>query len=135
MTMSDPIADMLARIRNAQMALHAYVLVPASKVKKAIAQILVDEGYIQKFDVIESGPQPTLRLWLRYYEEDKEKKPVITGLRRVSKPGRRVYRGKDEIPWVLSGIGVAIVSTSRGLLTDRQARRFGLGGEILCEVW
>jgi small subunit ribosomal protein S8 len=135
MTMSDPIADMLARIRNAQMALHAYVLVPASNVKKAIAQILVEEGYIQKFDVIESGPQPALRLWLRYYEEGKEKKPIISGLRRVSKPGRRIYRGKDEIPWVLSGIGVAIVSTSRGLLTDRQARRFGLGGEILCEVW
>ena len=135
MTMSDPIADMLTRIRNAQMALHAYVLIPSSKVKRAIAQILVDEGYIERFDVIGSGPQPTLRLWLRYYDEGKTKKPVITGLRRVSKPGRRIYRGKDEIPWVLSGIGVAIVSTSRGVLTDRQARRLGLGGEILCEVW
>ncbi|NOZ04923.1 MAG: 30S ribosomal protein S8 [Chloroflexi bacterium] len=132
MTMSDPIADMLTRIRNAQMAQHAYVLVPSSKIKRAIAKILVDEGYIKQVETVESKPQAMLRLWIKY---DAEKIPVITGLRRVSKPGRRTYRGKGNIPWVLSGMGIAIVSTSRGLLTDRQARRLGVGGEVICEIW
>ncbi len=132
MTMSDPIADMLTRIRNAQMAQHAYVLVPSSKIKKAIAKILVDEGYVKQVENVESKPQSMLRLWIKY---DAEKRPVITGLRRVSKPGRRTYQGKGNIPWVLSGMGIAIVSTSRGLLTDRQARRLGVGGEVICEVW
>jgi len=132
MTMSDPIADMLTRIRNAQMAQHAYVLVPSSKIKKAIAKILVDEGYVKQVETVESKPQTMLRLWIKY---DDERRPVITGLRRVSKPGRRTYRGKGNIPWVLSGMGIAIVSTSRGLLTDRQARRLGVGGEVVCEIW
>lgn len=135
MTLSDPIADMLTRIRNAQTALHAYVPVPSSNVKRAIAQILVDEGYVRRVDTIKTSPQPTLRLWLKYYVEGKEKRPVISGLKRVSKPGRRVYKRKMEIPWVLSGMGVAIVSTSRGVVTDRNARQLGLGGEILCEIW
>ncbi len=132
MTMSDPIADMLTRIRNGQMAQHAYVLVPSSKIKKAIAKILVDEGYVRQVDTVESKPQAMLRLWIKY---DADKNPVITGLRRVSKPGRRTYKGKGNIPWVLSGMGISIVSSSRGLLTDRQARRLGVGGEIICEVW
>jgi len=132
MTMSDPIADMLTRIRNAQMARHAYVLVPASNTKQAIAQILVDEGYVGRLQVIEHKPQAVLRLWLKYAEDNT---PVISGLKRVSKPGRRIYRGKKDIPWVLSGMGIAIVSTSRGLLSDRKARRLGVGGEVLCEIW
>lgn len=130
--MTDPIADMLTRIRNALMRRKQYVLVPSSKMNRAIAQILVDEGYIERFDVLDQKPRPILRLWLKY---DKNKKPVITGLKRVSKPGRRIYAGKDEIPWVLSGIGIAILSTSRGVMTDRQARRLGIGGEVICFVW
>jgi small subunit ribosomal protein S8 len=132
MAINDPIADMLTRIRNAIMMKHQYVLVPASKIKKAIAQILVDEGYAERVEEIEDGPRTQLRIWLKY---DQARKPVITNLRRVSKPGRRVYKGKDEIPWVLSGVGVAILSTSRGVLTDRQARRQGVGGEVLCYIW
>ncbi len=130
--MTDPIADMLTRIRNALMRRKQYVLVPSSKMNRAIAQILVDEGYIERVDVLKQKPRPMLRLWLKY---DKDKKPVITGLKRVSKPGRRIYVGKDEIPWVLSGIGIAILTTSRGVMTDRQARRLGVGGEVICYVW
>ncbi len=130
--MTDPIADMLTRIRNALMRRKQYVLVPSSKMNRAIAQILVDEGYIKRVDVLKQKPRPMLRLWLKY---DKDKKPVITGLKRVSKPGRRIYVGKDEIPWVLSGIGIAILTTSRGVMTDRQARRLGVGGEVICYVW
>ncbi|GAP61897.1 MAG: 30S ribosomal protein S8 [Ardenticatenia bacterium] len=132
MTVTDPIADMLTRIRNAQMARHRYVDVPTSKMKHAIAQILADEGYIERVEVIEAKPRNLLRLWLKY---DENKKPAITNLKRVSKPGRRIYAGKREIPWVLSGIGIAILSTSRGIMTDRQARRLGVGGEVLCYVW
>nr|WP_290667312.1 30S ribosomal protein S8 [Ardenticatena sp.] len=132
MTVTDPIADMLTRIRNAQMARHRYVDVPTSKMKQAIAQILADEGYIERVEVIEAKPRNLLRLWLKY---DENKKPAITNLKRVSKPGRRIYAGKREIPWVLSGIGIAILSTSRGIMTDRQARRLGVGGEVLCYVW
>jgi small subunit ribosomal protein S8 len=132
MSVNDPIGDMLTRIRNAQLMKHQYVLVPASKIKKSIAEILVAEGYVEKYDEIDAQPRPQLRLWLKY---DRERKPVITNLRRVSKPGRRIYKGKDEIPWVLSGVGIAILSTSHGLMTDRQARRQGVGGEVLCYVW
>jgi len=129
---NDPIADMLTRIRNAIMMKHQYVLVPSSKIKQAIAQILVDEGFVERVEEIEDGSHRQLRIWLKY---DQNRKPVITNLRRVSKPGRRIYRGKDEIPWVLSGVGVAILSTSRGVMSDRQARRRGVGGEVLCYVW
>ncbi|HEX8681364.1 MAG TPA: 30S ribosomal protein S8 [Ardenticatenaceae bacterium] len=133
MTISDPIGDMLARVRNAQMAKHAYVVMPHSNVKRAIADLLLSEGYVAKVDEVQSGEgHPQLRVHLKY---DEERKPIITDLKRVSKPGRRVYKGKDEIPWVLSGVGVAILSTSRGVVTDRQARRMGVGGEVLCYIW
>ncbi|MDQ7030226.1 MAG: 30S ribosomal protein S8 [Ardenticatenia bacterium] len=130
--MTDPIADMLTRIRNALMVRKQYALVPSSKMKKAIAEILVKEGYIERFDVLDQKPRPMLRLWLKY---DRNQKPIITGLKRVSKPGRRIYVGKEEIPWVLSGIGIAILTTSKGIMTDRQARRLGIGGEVICYVW
>ncbi|MDQ4075293.1 MAG: 30S ribosomal protein S8 [Chloroflexota bacterium] len=132
MTTSDPIADMLTRIRNALMARHAYVVMPSSRIKKAIADLLVSEGYVERVEEIPNGAQRQLRIDLKY---DAERNPIITNLKRVSTPGRRVYKGKDEIPWVLSGVGVAILSTSRGLMTDRQARRVGVGGEVLCYVW
>jgi small subunit ribosomal protein S8 len=133
MTVSDPIGDMITRIRNAQMAKHSYLVMPSSRIKKAIAELLVHEGYVGKIEEISTDDaQPQLRINLKY---DDTRKPVITNLKRVSKPGRRIYKGKDEIPWVLSGIGVAILSTSRGVVTDRQARRMGVGGEVLCYVW
>jgi small subunit ribosomal protein S8 len=132
MAHSDPIADMLTRIRNALMAGHAYVVMPASNIKKAVADLLVQEGYVKSAEVIEAEPHPQLRVNLKY---DEERKPVITKLERVSKPGRRIYKGKDEIPWVLSGVGIAILSTSKGVVTDRQARRMGVGGEVLCYIW
>lgn len=132
MTVTDPIGDMLARIRNAMLAKHAYVVMPSSKIKKAIADLLVSEGYVKRSEVIQDGAHQQLRIDLKY---DAQRKPLITDLKRVSKPGRRIYKGKDEIPWVLSGVGVAILSTSRGVMTDRQARRQGVGGEVLCYVW
>lgn len=132
MPTSDPIADMLTRMRNALLRRRAFVLVPSSKLKVAIARILHQEGYIQGFEVTTDRPQPMLRLWLKY---DEQRRPVVTGLRRVSKPGRRVYRGRRDLPWVLSGIGVAIVSTPQGVMTAREARRLGVGGEVLCYVW
>ncbi len=132
MAVNDPIGDMLTRIRNAVMMKHQYVVIPASKLKRSIADILVDEGYIEKVEEIGEGVERQLRLRLKY---DQDRKPIITNLRRVSKPGRRIYRAKDEIPWVLSGVGVAILSTSRGVMSDRQARRQGVGGELLCLVW
>ena len=132
MTLSDPIGDMLARIRNAQMAKHAYVVMPASRVKKAIAEVLEHEGYVSKVEALEDGSRSQLRIQLKY---DEQRKPIITTLKRVSKPGRRIYKGKDEIPWVLSGVGIAVLSTSRGIMPDRQARRAGVGGEVLCYVW
>ncbi|MGH2543637.1 MAG: 30S ribosomal protein S8 [Ardenticatenaceae bacterium] len=132
MSVSDPIADMLTRIRNALMAKHAYVVMPSSRIKKGIAELLASEGYVGPVEEIEGDVYPQLRVQLKY---DEKRKPVITNLKRVSKPGRRIYKGKDDIPWVLSGVGVAILSTSRGLMTDRQARRVGVGGEILCYVW
>jgi len=128
MTMTDPIADMLTRIRNAIMA-------GGSKMKLAIARILKDEGFIENYDVTKDHPQPMIRIWLKYAGDRKDRRSAITGLRRVSKPGRRVYTGKKGIPWVLSGLGIAVLSTSRGVMTGKQARRLGVGGEVLCHIW
>jgi len=130
MSMSDPISDMLTRIRNAQTVGHAEVSMPASRLKSAIAKVLKDEGYIEDFAVRDEGPKRELRIGLKYYAG----RPVIERLERVSKPGLRVYRGRDDIPRVMNGLGVAIVSTSRGVMTDRKARADGVGGEILCIV-
>ena len=132
MQITDPVADMLTRIRNANSAKHESVDVPASNLKKAIAQILLDEGYIKSFQVIEDGTQGVIRIALKYLP-GKEK--VITGLRRVSKPGLRVYAGADELPRVLKGLGIAIISTSKGVMTDRAARANHVGGEGLAFVW
>ena len=133
--MTDPVADMLTRIRNAILAGHSSVVIPSSKLKLAVARILRDEGFIQNYDVIPDRRQPKVRVWLKYLGERRERKCVISGIKRVSKPGCRVYVGKTEIPWVLSGIGIAILSTPKGLATDRQARRMGVGGEVMCYVW
>ena len=132
MQITDPIADMLTRIRNAGNARHASVDVPASKMKKAIAQILLDEGYIKSYEVVEDGTQGVIRIQLKYLA-GKEK--VISGLRRVSKPGLRVYAGADELPRVLKGLGIAIISTSKGVMTDKAARANHVGGEVLAFVW
>ncbi|HEX9396158.1 MAG TPA: 30S ribosomal protein S8 [Burkholderiales bacterium] len=130
MSMSDPIADMLTRIRNAQMVGHTEVAMPASRLKASIAQVLKDEGYIEDFALRESGPRKELRIGLKYYAG----RPVIERLERISKPGLRVYRGHGDIPRVMNGLGVAILSTSRGVMTDRKARADGVGGEVLCIV-
>ena len=130
MSMSDPIADMLTRIRNAQRVEKAEVTMPASKLKAAIAQVLKDEGYIDGFQVVDRDGKPELRIGLKYYAG----RPVIERLERVSRPGLRIYRGRDAIPQVMNGLGVAIVSTSRGVMTDRKARSQGVGGEVLCYV-
>ena len=130
MSMSDPIADMLTRIRNAQMSEKVSVAMPASKVKAAIARVLKDEGYIDDFAVRPNEGKPQLEISLKYYGG----KPVIEKLERVSRPGLRIYRGKDEIPNVMNGLGIAIVSTSHGVMTDRKARGLGVGGEVLCIV-
>ena len=130
MSMSDPVADMLTRIRNAQRSEKPLVAMPASKVKSAIAQVLKDEGYIEDFAVRELEGKPTLEIGLKYYAG----KPVIEKIERVSRPGLRIYRPKDELPKVMNGLGVAIVSTSRGVMTDRKARGLGVGGEVLCVV-
>ena len=132
MQITDPVADMLTRIRNANSAKHDTLDVPASNLKKAIAQILLDEGYIKSFQVIEDGTQGVIRITLKYLP-GKEK--VISGLRRVSKPGLRVYAGADELPRVLKGLGIAIISTSKGVMTDRAARANHVGGEVLAFVW
>ena len=133
MTMSDPIADMLTRIRNANTAKHDTVDVPASKMKLAIAQILLDEGYIKKFEVIEDGAFKTIHITLKYGADKNEK--IITGLKRISKPGLRIYAGKDELPKVLGGLGIAIISTNQGVITDKEARRLQVGGEVLDFIW
>ena len=130
MSMSDPIADMLIRIRNAQLVGHTEVVMPASKLKASIAQVLKDEGYIEDFALRDEGVKKELRIGLKYYAG----RPVIERLERVSKPGLRVYRGRNDIPRVLNGLGVAILSTSRGVMTDRKARADGVGGEVLCIV-
>ena len=133
MTMSDPIADMLTRIRNANTAKHDTVDVPASKMKVAIADILVNEGYIVKYDIVEDGNFNTIRITLKYGKDKNEK--IITGLKRISKPGLRVYAGKGEIPKVLGGLGIAILSTNQGVVTDKEARKLAVGGEVLAYVW
>ncbi len=132
MQMSDPIADMLTRLRNAAMARHAVVTMPSSKMKEAIAAILVREGFVQNYEVMADGAKKVLRLQLKYTSE---RQPVLTGLKRVSRPGRRVYSGRDEIPLVLSGMGIAIMSTPKGVMTGKEARRQGVGGEVLAFVW
>jgi small subunit ribosomal protein S8 len=130
MSMTDPIADMLTRIRNAQLAEKATVQMPTSKVKVAIAKVLKDEGYIEGFAVVREETRPQLEIALKYYAG----RPVIEKIERVSKPGLRIYKGKDDIPRVMNGLGIAIVSTSRGLMTDRKARATGVGGEVICIV-
>ena len=130
MSMTDPIADMLTRIRNAQMVGHAETVMPASRLKASIAKVLKDEGYIDDFAVRDGGPKKELAIALKYYAG----RPVIERIERVSKPGLRIYRGKDEIPRVMNGLGIAIVSTSRGVMTDRKARATGVGGEVICIV-
>lgn len=132
MSMSDPIADLLTRIRNANERRHEYLVVPASNIKVAILEVMKDEGYIEGFEVLDDGPRSLIRVDLRY---DKGRKPVISHLERVSKPGRRVYAKKRDIPWVLSGIGLAILTTPKGVMSGKQARRENVGGEVLCYVW
>ena len=132
MQITDPIADMLTRIRNANNAKHDTVDVPASNLKKAIAQILLDEGYIKSFELVDNGNQGIIRITLKYQAK---KQQVISGLRRVSKPGLRVYAGAEELPRVLKGLGIAIVSTSKGVMTDKKARALHIGGEVLAFVW
>lgn len=132
MTTSDPIADMLARVRNAIMVGHSHVVMPSSKMKVEIARVLKEEGYIRNYEVIHDGPRSTLRVWLKYTDD---KESAITGLTRVSRPGRREYRGRRDVPWVMSGLGIAILSTPLGVMTDQQARRSRVGGEVLCQIW
>ena len=132
MTMTDPIADMLARIRNASTAFHDEVDIPASKIKENIARILADEGFVDGFELANGDGHPTIKIRLRYTDE---RERVISGIRRISKPGRRVYRGASDLPRVLGGLGVAIISTSQGVMTDKQARQARVGGEILAYVW
>ena len=134
---NDPIADMLTRIRNAMMAGHAEVAMPSSNIKKEIARILKEEGFIEDFSVNEGekASQNTLQIKIKYAGERRSRKPVITGIERVSRPGRRVYTRHDEIPWVLSGMGISILSTPKGVMTGQRARQEGVGGEILCKVW
>ena len=133
MTMSDPIADMLTRIRNANTAKHDTVDVPVSKMKLAIADILVKEGYISKYEIVEDGNFKNIHITLKYGADKNEK--IITGLKRISKPGLRVYAGKDELPRVLGGLGIAILSTNQGVITDKEARRLQVGGEVLAFIW
>ena len=130
MSMSDPIADMLTRIRNAQLAEKLSVAMPSSRVKASIAQVLKDEGYIEEFKVRDDDGKPTLEIALKYYAGE----PVIEKIERVSRPGLRIYKGRDEIPKIMNGLGIAIVSTSKGVMTDRKARATGIGGEVLCIV-
>lgn len=132
MVMTDPIADMLTRIRNANVVRHETVDIPASNIKKAIAKIMLEEGFIKNVEELTDGSVPVLRVTMKYGQN---KERVITGLKRISKPGLRVYVGKEDLPKVLGGLGIAIVSTSKGIMTDKQARREGLGGEVLCYIW
>ena len=134
LTTNDPIADMLTRIRNANTAKHDTVEIPASKMKLAIAGILLDEGYIRKYELVDAGKDfKNIKIELKYNENKKEK--VLTGIKRISKPGLRIYAGKDELPRVLGGLGVAIISTNKGVVTDKKARELGVGGEVLAFVW
>lgn len=133
MTMSDPIADMLTRIRNANTAKHDTVDIPSSKMKLAIADILVDEGYVAKYDLVDNGNFKDIRITLKYGKDKNEK--IIAGIKRISKPGLRVYAGKEDMPKVLGGLGIAIVSTNKGVMTDKKARELNVGGEVLAFVW
>jgi small subunit ribosomal protein S8 len=137
MSIIDPIGDMLTRIRNAVLAGHTTVALPSSKIKVSIAKIMKEEGYVSGYEVVDgkTAGQKMLRIRLKYVGERRERRPVISGLERVSRPGRRVYTGKQEIPWVLSGLGVAILSTPKGVMTGQRARQLGVGGEVLCKVW
>ncbi|HHH82597.1 MAG TPA: 30S ribosomal protein S8 [Chloroflexi bacterium] len=137
MSVSDPIADLLTRIRNAIMAGQQTVTVPSSKLKLAIVQILKEEGFIEAFEEVQldGKPHKMIRIRLKYVGQRRDRRPVISGLRRVSRPGRRVYVGRQEIPWVQSGLGVAILTTPKGVMTGTRARQLGVGGELLCEVW
>ncbi len=137
MNLTDPISDMLTRIRNAVMAGHTTVAIPSSRIKADIAKILQDEGYISGYEVVDGKVvgSKILRISLKYVGERRERRPVISGLERVSRPGRRVYTNKQEIPWVLSGLGIAILSTPKGVMTGQRARQLGVGGEILCKIW
>ena len=137
MSVNDPIADMLTRIRNGVIGSQSVVAMPHSKVKAEIARILKEEGFIEGYEVVE-GDKPgmiTLRIKIKYVGERREKTPVITGLERISRPGRRVYSKKQDIPWVLAGMGIAILSTPKGVMTGQRARQLGIGGEVLCKVW
>lgn len=135
MTMSDPVADMLTRMRNALDRQHQAVSMPHSSLKEAVAEVLKHEGYIEDYQVVPQSPQAILRINLKYVGDRRTRKPIITAIERVSKPGRRVYVGKQEIPWVLSGMGIAILTTSQGVMTGQQARRKQIGGELLCKVY
>jgi small subunit ribosomal protein S8 len=137
MSVTDPIADMLTRIRNALTAGHTQTAMPSSNLKVSIAKILKEEGFVSGYEVVD-GERPghkVLRIRLKYIGERRQRRPVITGIERISSPGRRVYSGKQEIPWVLSGMGIAIISTPKGVMTGQRARQLGVGGEILCKVW
>jgi len=135
MSMTDPIADMLTRIRNATQAGHRKVEIPASNVKRAVAELLVKQGYVEKFEQVDKDAQGALRVYLKYYARDGRRVGVIEGIRRVSRPGRRIFAGKDRIPKVCGGYGISILSTNEGILTGHQCRMRGVGGEVLCEVW
>lgn len=135
MSMTDPIADMLTRIRNAITAGHRRVEIPASNVKRDVAKLLVEQGYIAKFEEVDENTQGVLRLYLKYYVRDGKQTGVIEGIKRVSRPGRRIFAGKDNIPKVCGGYGISILSTNQGILTGHQCRMRGVGGEVLCEVW
>jgi len=132
MSMTDPVADMLTRIRNANIAGHSTVDIPASKIKKNVAEILLKEGYIKGYEVEEKQPQAVIHIEMKY---GPAKTKVITGIKRISKPGLKVYAKKDDLPRVLNGLGIAIISTSNGLITDKEARKLGVGGEVICYVW
>lgn len=135
MSMSDPIADMLTRVRNALGRQHSTVSMPYSKMKEAVAEVLKNEGYIADYSILPQQPRNVLQLELKYVGGRRDRRSIINGLERVSKPGRRVYVAKNEIPWVLSGLGVSILTTSRGIMTGQKARRLGVGGEVICRVW
>ena len=135
MTTNDPIADMLTRIRNALLVKQPFAAMPSSRLKTAIAEILREEGFIEDFQVTTDGMQPYIRIKLKYVADQRNKRPVISGIERVSKPGRRVYTRKKDMPHVLSGMGVAILSTPKGVMTGSRARQLGVGGEVLCQVW
>jgi small subunit ribosomal protein S8 len=137
MSVNDPIADMLTRIRNAVIAGHTVTAMPSSKMKADIAKILKEEGFIKSFQIVdgEKPGQKVLRIRLKYVGERRDRKPILSGIQRVSRPGRRIYTGKRDIPWVLSGMGIAILSTPKGVMTGKQARKLGVGGEVVCKVW